>query len=239
MVNNSSLTKFYRETVEKVEEIYQIITELFGEESSEDGLFSQRSNVLQQFAVLASAYHQLNTLDYLENTEEISNTFTGELNTANYRTRDYEHRAIKSIKKNTKSMKKHLETIINLIEDVRVFETHLDDKLEMIENTYYENIIQSVSFYLQEISTRILQPAGKILDTEISAAIKLIKLITTQDRDFSENHTEAIARMCEVLSWGLETPPGWNAIQNDTSELTGDLEKKIVNLKAITTYYRS
>ncbi len=238
MEDNFELVQFFQSAINRIELIYSSITGLFGDESSEDGLFSYRASLLHQFAILASAYHQLNTLDFLGSTEEISMEFNPELDIANYRTRDYEHRSLKQIESDLESIQEYLDQIIELSEEVSDLHINTEHHATQIESSYYEDLLLSVAFYLQEINNRILLPAGRILQAEVNGANKVLKLIGEKYKKNSMVSSESVARMCEVLSWGLEIPPGWKSIQSDTSELTGDLEKKIGSLKALSALDR-
>ena len=226
---------FFKKTVEKVENIHQTIVDLFGSSSAEDGLFSYRSSTLHQFAVLSSAYHQNNTIDFLSNSDSMKNIFSHEIGIALYRTKDDEHNAIKTINENMVNLEKYLSNLYDLLDDLEELENTSLDYTREIDHSYYENALQSLIFYLQEIKSRVVLPASNILNAEINASNKLIKIITSRHTTLKEISSEEIARMSEIMSWGLETPPGWKSIQSDTSELSNDLEKKLGSLKAFVT----
>lgn len=240
MSDGSDQAEIYQVLADKVEDIQGAMDELFGEESSEDGLLYLRSNTLHQYNILASTFHHANSIDFIKNSQKIGAIFNEEVQTANYRTSYYRKRAIKKLNQNILELEEFCDALEDIDVEIKYVLKKSSLHLQEFNHSYYSSILHSISFYLQEIQEKILDPAKAMLVAEIDAAQKYLDMIDMYEDHISltdEVTSEDMARMAEILSWGLEIPPGWQSIQNSSSKLSNDLRKKLGSLRALVTTY--
>jgi len=227
-VNN--ISEFHHQLqiiLDSTEWLDDLIHELFGEDSDSDGLFSERAKFLHQFNILSSCFHQLNSIQFLTNSNDMIKQFNKEINTANYRTIDYKNKAIKTIQKKNEKLKDYSEKLLEGI-------IKIQDNLDIIDQlNELEVVDKTLSFYLHEVLEHIMQPAYSIISAELEAADKIGLLISNKEINNKKISEEEIARLCELLSWGLEGSSGWVSIRNEMNRMSVKLQLQITQLKNI------
>ena len=97
---------------------------------------------------------------------------------------------------------------------------------------------QRILFNLEEIRSKILEPAEQILKAEISAGDKVLDLFESPKLEFKEEISkEEIARMCELISWGFETQTSIDRIQELSNEISSNLKTELGTLRHQLIYF--
>jgi hypothetical protein len=232
-------------TLSSLEKVDSELIELFGDDSDNHGLFANRAELLQQFSMIANAFHQLHTITYLENSPAASSVFGTEIRSSKERVHLAKENSIKIIEDKVKFLTTQVEKILDsenqiiIILNMLKSNTHLlvplrDSKqFAKVKIKNSPKLNQSIIFSLEEIRSKILVPARNIVNLEIAASYKIMESLALHDAEKSQVTAEEIARMCELLSWGLDSTNSWEKIRSVRDEISQSIQKELGALRSL------
>lgn len=238
----NQIAQLLETTINTLELVEKEVSQLFGEEATKSNLSHIRTEYLQHFNIIAATLHQKNTVQWIKGNKFVSNLFDEEIHTANYRAANVQNDSLEIITNNYEQIDEHLQKImknkIMIDQFIHLISTNSetandDDTLALTSQINKQTIL----YNLEELRSKVLNPAQNILKLELKAGSKILDVFETNKIYEDDSIKESIARMCELISWGFENQEKWDDIQKSSNEISNNLKEELGSLRSLLITY--